>query len=764
MPLLLLMSYAIVTSLISSASATVEMDYQYHFACTQYSTYHCDMTRNGFDSSVFNTKYTKVLSSTREPSFVDMENGKALVIKANALESISVEDTKYFRSDKFSVYLAFRPDNNENIFGNIISYTNGFGNAGWELSLDHTDDASVRLLVLSIFNAEGQRISPQGVILQPDQFAKVAITFDGMKAKIFLNGNVASEASFSGQYDSDPGTQIALKFAGGSYCSCNTISVTLDELRYYDYPIPDYRIANIDSNQQAVDAGLIGYWKFDGDMEDSSGKNNDAFYNTLVSSMIFSPDGRLFYAEKNSGNIRIVLSNGTLVAEPFATLSDVYVDWENGLLGITLDNKFEENHFMYAFYNYQNDSGKNIFGRVVRLTDFNNTGIDETTILGGIPTSKGFHTGGALAFNNSDDKLYVFVGDATMREKAQDPSVLNGKILRINRDGTIPADNPFPNSVVYTIGHRNAFGIAFDNDGNGILAESGPSLYDEVNHISKGGNYGWPTLQLPDMAPEIFTNNSSTKPIRSYFQPPTPTQTLYYDHSKYPELRESFVMGTVRGYLLALKVDFEKEQLSIESKLETNFYPYLPTVAIAASPDGTLYFGGYGIFRLDSITRDEGETFSFPVQINSTNIKVNQLNYYEDDEDRLIVDLEDQAGPSTVSVKVPQKVFGKVTLEPSIQRENTVANDGMTTISMPHLVQTDIFDSYATVTIHLPDDYSKDDKLQFIVSGSEVSVTKVVPEFSLPAIALAMTLLAITLVALTNRMTKHLGDHKTFPS
>ena len=123
---------------------------------------------------------------------------------------------------------------------------------------------------------------------------------------------------------------------------------------------------------------------------------------------------------------------------PFANISDIYVNWEEGLLGITLDDKFTENHFVYAFYNYKDESTGEIHGRVVRFTDKDSIGSDLRIIIDKIPSSRGFHTGGALQFNKKDDKLYVSVGDATLGEPAQNTSLLYGKILRYNRDGTIP--------------------------------------------------------------------------------------------------------------------------------------------------------------------------------------------------------------------------------------------------------------------------------------------------------------------------------------
>ncbi|WML50435.1 PQQ-dependent sugar dehydrogenase [Neobacillus sp. PS3-34] len=103
------------------------------------------------------------------------------------------------------------------------------------------------------------------------------------------------------------------------------------------------------------------------------------------------------------------------------------------------------------------------------------------------------HHGGRLKIG-SDQKLYITTGDATRPESAQDLSSLNGKILRMNLDGSIPADNPFPNSFVYSYGHRNPQGLAWIN-GSLYESEHGQYAHDEVNRIKPGANYGWPVIQ-----------------------------------------------------------------------------------------------------------------------------------------------------------------------------------------------------------------------------------------------------------------------------
>ena len=174
------------------------------------------------------------------------------------------------------------------------------------------------------------------------------------------------------------------------------------------------------------------------------------------------------------------------------------------------------------------------YNKVVRFTENTDLATNMVVLLDKIPAPEGYHSGGALAFG-PDDKLYIGIGDATLHEFAQDAGIVTGKVLRITRDGSIPQDNPFPNSPVYTIGHRNIFGIAFDQkDGVGIITENGDFHYDKISLIQKGGNYGFPASQPANIAPELFTNNSSIKPVRSYWQTIAPTQAIYYVGDKIP--------------------------------------------------------------------------------------------------------------------------------------------------------------------------------------------------------------------------------------
>ena len=205
-------------------------------------------------------------------------------------------------------------------------------------------------------------------------------------------------------------------------------------------------------------------------------------------SMAFAPDGRLFYNEFGTGNIRVVDPSWTLLPQPFYTLP-VLTGGEKGLLGIALDPDFPSNGFVYAYHTTSTPDRN----RVVRLTAAGDTGTNETVIIDNLPAADN-HNGGNIHFG-PDGKLYVTIGDTEQPALSQDPSSLAGKILRYNKDGTIPADNPTPGSPVYSLGLRNSFDFTFHRHTGDLWAtENGPATDDELNLIVAEGNYGWPTV------------------------------------------------------------------------------------------------------------------------------------------------------------------------------------------------------------------------------------------------------------------------------
>jgi glucose/arabinose dehydrogenase len=387
----------------------------------------------------------------------------------------------------------------------------------------------------------------------------------------------------------------------------------------------------------ATSEGLIGQWKFDNDTSDAMGENSGSS-TTLLTSMAFAPDGRLFFSEKNTGEIRVMSPDFELSEEPFSRVDDVYASWEQGMLGIAIDPDFEQNHFIYSYYTAlvgtEDGNGGKVINRLVRFTDDNSKGRDMTVLMDNIPASRGFHSGGALGFG-PDGKLYITVGDATEHIFAQDPSISVGKVLRINKDGSIPSDNPYPGSPVYTIGHRNMYGISFDKDGTGMITENGDFHYDELNVIIKGANYGFPNLQPANLAPEK-ADNSATKPVRSYWDAIAPTQMIYYTGDAIPELKDSFLFGSFTGDIYAVKLAANKTSLEVEYKVELGHFPFVPTVAVAQSPDGSVYYGGYQIYRLDSIS--ESRQNLFQVSADSPHaVEISDLQL-DPDSSRMVID------------------------------------------------------------------------------------------------------------------------------
>ncbi|MEO8512822.1 MAG: PQQ-dependent sugar dehydrogenase, partial [Ignavibacteria bacterium] len=170
-------------------------------------------------------------------------------------------------------------------------------------------------------------------------------------------------------------------------------------------------------------------------------------------SIIFTSDSRVLVNER-PGRLRII-ENGRLLPEPLKTFDEVSNNSEEGLMGLALDPNYDANKLIYMSYAYKNDGDLQV--KVVRYKDNGNSISFEKLIIDNLPAAQ-YHAGCRLKFG-PDKKLYITTGDAGDRKFAQDLNKMNGKILRVNNDGTIPVDNPFPNSPVWTYGHRNPQGI-----------------------------------------------------------------------------------------------------------------------------------------------------------------------------------------------------------------------------------------------------------------------------------------------------------------
>ena len=244
-------------------------------------------------------------------------------------------------------------------------------------------------------------------------------------------------------------------------------------------------------------------------------------------------DDKIFVTEK-VGRIRVIES-GVLLEDPLATLRTVNA-FDGGLLGLAVHPDFAENHFPYVYLTYENN-GK-LWNKILRITESENKLVEIDTIFDNIPGSA-FSNGGALKFG-PDGKLYSSTGSVSdSSHGAQDLLSLEGKILRLNDDGTIPDDNPFSGSPVFSYGHMNPKGLAWDKSGNLFVSEIGPSKNDEINLVQPGKNYGWPEQ-------ECFGDKKFVDPLICYDPAIEPGGIVFYYGDKL-ELENFLIMAGLRG-------------------------------------------------------------------------------------------------------------------------------------------------------------------------------------------------------------------------
>ncbi|WP_059171769.1 sorbosone dehydrogenase family protein [Bacillus sp. FJAT-27445] len=199
--------------------------------------------------------------------------------------------------------------------------------------------------------------------------------------------------------------------------------------------------------------------------------------------------GETFYISERPGAI-VKIENGKAERQRVMLKERLSDASEAGLLGFVLAPDFLSSQMAYAYYTYNDSSGQK--NRVVVLSHSNGAWSEERTLIDGLPSGP-VHHGGRLEIG-PDGKLYITAGDAANPELAQDLNTLGGKILRMNLDGSIPADNPFQDSYIYSYGHRNPQGLAWTADGTMYASEHGQSAHDEINLIQPSKNYGWPVI------------------------------------------------------------------------------------------------------------------------------------------------------------------------------------------------------------------------------------------------------------------------------
>jgi len=307
-------------------------------------------------------------------------------------------------------------------------------------------------------------------------------------------------------------------------------------------------------------------------------------------SLIFLPDGRALVSER-PGRIRLI-KDGKLQEAPYAKL-DVHHSGEGGLMGLALHPEFPKKPFIYAMHTYKKDD--DIYNRVIRLKDNGDNGIFDKLIIDRIPAGR-FHNGGRIAFG-PDGMLYITAGETFKSKLAQDLNSLGGKILRLTPEGDIPGDNPFKSSPIYSYGHRNPQGLAWNPDtGELFESEHGPSgeylltSNDEINTIQKGGNYGWPeAVGAPGEKPYV-------DPLIVWKKTTPPSGITFYKDEKLAQLKGDLFAATLGSEaLIRIRLSHEDKKYKV-LRIERWFTDedknsrYGRIRDVVEGPDGFLYF------------------------------------------------------------------------------------------------------------------------------------------------------------------------------
>jgi glucose/arabinose dehydrogenase len=217
--------------------------------------------------------------------------------------------------------------------------------------------------------------------------------------------------------------------------------------------------------------------------------------------MDFAPDGRLFFNELSTGNVRILDAAGTLLPAPFA-VETILSDGEKGLLGLALAPDFATSGHVFVLASVAAGGGHPDRNQVVRWTAAGDVGGSRTVIVDDLPIAAS-HTAGEVRFG-SDGMLYVTTGDVGDPNLSQTNGSLAGRILRYVPDGTIPADNPIAGDPEWVRGLRNTFDLTVHPVTGGLFAsENGPMADDEIEFVQKGKNYEWGAVAGSIPPPQI---------------------------------------------------------------------------------------------------------------------------------------------------------------------------------------------------------------------------------------------------------------------
>jgi glucose/arabinose dehydrogenase len=283
--------------------------------------------------------------------------------------------------------------------------------------------------------------------------------------------------------------------------------------------------------------------------------------------LVFTPNGEALATERDSSRLLSVDSSGNV--EEIQRLPENGTG-EGGLLGLALSPNYESDGYVYVYYTTDEDN------RVARMRE----GEDPEPVLTGIPVLT-YHNGGRIAFG-PDGYLYVGTGDAGDTSTSQNLNSLGGKILRVTPTGDVPSDNPFSGSPIYSYGHRNVQGLAWDGSGRLYASEFGQNRYDEANIIEPGGNYGWPEVEGEGGNPNYIDPISTWTTDEA-----SPSGVEILKGGAIPQWEGDFFMAALRGQrLYRLDLDDSGAVVGQEELLQGEAGRLRH---VAQAPDGSLW-------------------------------------------------------------------------------------------------------------------------------------------------------------------------------
>ena len=402
--LIVLAFFALPVTIVITGTVSAGLDNRETYACTR-PPVRCDVQTNAFNS-IITVGHVQPIGTVNGSKIDPIEGvfGNSMAINGYRQQYFTIPNKQVINPEVFSVSFWIKQD--PSYIGNsaIISHTNIENTAGWSFQFNVTK--SQKSIQFSVRNTDGKTFTVS-TPFDTGIFQNLVGTFDGKELKIYLNGFLIDSTQFQGKYESDPG--MPLNVGLNSYNFGRSWTGQIDELRIYNKSIlPNYvgKLSDYGSyielsRSNLEERGLVGYWPFDGVTTDKSPNHNNGVIVLPSVSMAFSPDGRLFYSVRDTGEIRIISQFGHQLKTPFVRPFDTL---HQDILGIVIDPNFVSNHYVFAYRTATDNKTGDIFNQVIRFTESGNKATDEKILVDKIPVGK--RQGGALAFGPDDRALY----------------------------------------------------------------------------------------------------------------------------------------------------------------------------------------------------------------------------------------------------------------------------------------------------------------------------------------------------------------------